>query len=82
MSQSKRILVTGATGKVGQHFIEQFLNDPTFDSFIVRALCHHRTLDSHDRLEDLIQEAHLPGGHGTDELEGQWHHALIHHDSG
>ncbi|MEO8608074.1 MAG: NAD(P)-dependent oxidoreductase [Chloroflexota bacterium] len=51
MSQIKRILVTGATGKVGQHFIERFLQDKAFDSFIVRALCHNRKLDTHDRLE-------------------------------
>lgn len=51
MSQTKRILVTGATGKVGQHFIQRFLKDHAFDSFIVRVLCHHRKLDTHDRLE-------------------------------
>jgi UDP-glucose 4-epimerase len=51
MGTTKRILVTGATGKVGQHFIQRFLRDKTFDSFIVRALCHNRKLDSHARLE-------------------------------
>ena len=51
MSQTKRILVTGATGKVGQHFIQRFLQETAFDSFIVRALCHNRKLDTQDRLE-------------------------------
>ena len=47
----KRILVTGATGKVGQVFINRLLNDSRFDTFIVRALCHSRTLDAQPRLE-------------------------------
>jgi UDP-glucose 4-epimerase len=51
MSESKRILVTGATGKVGQTFITRLLADTRFNHFIVRALCHHRTLPSHERLE-------------------------------
>lgn len=49
----KRILVTGATGKVGQTFIYRLLADPHFDAFIVRALCHNRTLPSHPRLETV-----------------------------
>ncbi len=48
---TKRILVTGATGKVGQAFINRLLNDPSFDSFIVRALCHNRKLEPRERLE-------------------------------
>jgi UDP-glucose 4-epimerase len=51
MSESKRILVTGATGKVGQMFIPRLLADARFNHFIVRALCHHRTLPPHERLE-------------------------------
>jgi nucleoside-diphosphate-sugar epimerase len=49
--QVKRILVTGATGKVGTHFIRRFLADPRFDAAIVRALCHQRTLPAGPRLE-------------------------------
>jgi UDP-glucose 4-epimerase len=48
---TKRILVTGATGKVGRAFIQRFLADPRFDDFTVRALCHNRRLDPHRRLE-------------------------------
>lgn len=47
----KRILVTGAAGKVGQVFIKRLLTDSKFDQFIIRALCHNRMLEPHDRLE-------------------------------
>lgn len=49
----KRILLTGATGKVGRVFLDRFLSDPKFDDFIVRALLHNRKLEPHDRLEML-----------------------------
>jgi nucleoside-diphosphate-sugar epimerase len=45
----KRILVTGATGKVGSHFIQRVLNE-SGDSTI-RALCHSRRLEPRERLE-------------------------------
>ncbi len=51
MAETKRILVTGATGKVGQAFINRLYATPEFDAFIVRALCHNRQLDPRDRLE-------------------------------
>ncbi|MCC6606910.1 MAG: NAD(P)-dependent oxidoreductase [Anaerolineae bacterium] len=51
MSPQKRILVTGATGKVGQAFIDRFLAEPQFDAFVVRALCHNRVLTPQDRVE-------------------------------
>jgi nucleoside-diphosphate-sugar epimerase len=51
MSETKRILVTGATGKVGRTFIGRFLTAPQFDSFVVRALCHNRALPPQERLE-------------------------------
>lgn len=51
MSQTKRILVTGATGKVGQAFIRQILNGPQREPVIVRALCHNRQLEPGERLE-------------------------------
>jgi UDP-glucose 4-epimerase len=51
MTQKKRILVTGATGKVGQHFIKRLFQNPAFEDFTVRALCHHRQLEAHERLE-------------------------------
>jgi nucleoside-diphosphate-sugar epimerase len=51
MTRAKRILVTGATGKVGRAFIARFLADSRFDGFTVRALCHNRTLDPDRRVE-------------------------------
>lgn len=48
---SERILVTGATGKVGQAFIRRCLSDPALERFTVRALCHHRRLTPQARLE-------------------------------
>ncbi len=47
----KRILVTGATGKVGQSFIQRVLSDPELRDFRVRALCHNRLLRERERLE-------------------------------
>jgi nucleoside-diphosphate-sugar epimerase len=51
MSDTKRILVTGATGKVGQVFIRRLFENSKFDGFIVRALCHNRMLEAHKRQE-------------------------------
>ena len=44
-------LVTGATGKVGRHFIERFLDEERFSAARLRALCHNRMLDAHDRVD-------------------------------
>jgi len=46
-----RILVTGATGKVGQAFIARLLADETRRDAVVRALCHNRKLPARDRVE-------------------------------
>jgi UDP-glucose 4-epimerase len=51
---SPRILVTGATGKVGQRFIARLLDDGAFSRFTVRALCHHRKLEVGPRLEVVM----------------------------
>ena len=48
-----KVLVTGATGKVGSVFITQFLNEQRFADAKVRALCHNRSLDAGPRLEVL-----------------------------
>jgi nucleoside-diphosphate-sugar epimerase len=45
------VLVTGATGKVGQAFLPRLLADPRFPDTRVRALCHNRTLPPQQRLE-------------------------------
>lgn len=51
MTNPNRILITGATGKVGQTFIRRLLADPAFDRFTLRALCHRRELPANPRLE-------------------------------
>jgi UDP-glucose 4-epimerase len=47
------ILVTGATGKVGQAFIRRVLSSPDerLVGITIRALCHHRLLQPEARLE-------------------------------
>ncbi|WP_331376926.1 NAD-dependent epimerase/dehydratase family protein [Sinorhizobium chiapasense] len=45
------ILVTGATGKVGRHFIAGLLDDPRFSKARIRALCHNRLCPETDRVE-------------------------------
>ncbi|WEX90740.1 NAD(P)-dependent oxidoreductase [Sinorhizobium garamanticum] len=45
------ILVTGATGKVGRHFIAGLLDDPRFSEARIRALCHNRLCPETDRVE-------------------------------
>jgi len=51
MTETKCMLVTGATGKVGQTFIRRLLAEPQFDAFVLRALCHNRKLNTHSRLQ-------------------------------
>jgi UDP-glucose 4-epimerase len=46
-----RVLVTGATGKVGGNFIRRILNDPAHAHTIIRALCHNRQPQPHERIE-------------------------------
>lgn len=50
---TRRLLITGATGKVGQATIRRLLNNPQYDDFVVRALLHNRALAPHDRLETV-----------------------------
>jgi len=47
----KHILVTGATGKVGSHFIRRILGSSAHQEIIIRALCHNRVPRPHERME-------------------------------
>jgi len=47
----KRILVTGATGKVGSSFINRVLGAHSDPNVTIRALCHNRRLEPRPRLE-------------------------------
>lgn len=46
-----QLLVTGATGKVGQAFLKRFLADTKWQDARVVALCHNRALPETDRLK-------------------------------
>lgn len=46
-------LVTGATGKVGRHFITSLLDEPRFSEARIRALCHNRLLEETERVSVL-----------------------------
>ena len=48
---AKVILVTGATGKVGQTFIRRLLESEPHSEYRIRALCHNRTFEASDRVE-------------------------------
>jgi UDP-glucose 4-epimerase len=50
VSTTKRILITGATGKVGRTFIDRLLGDPGYDDWSIRALCHDRALAPSERV--------------------------------
>jgi nucleoside-diphosphate-sugar epimerase len=60
------LLLTGATGKVGSHFLRYFLADDRFADARVRAVCHNRLIDGSDRVDvvrgsiadrDLVEHA-------------------------
>ena len=46
-----KVLVTGATGKVGQVFLSRLFATEKFKGATARALCHNRLLEETDRLE-------------------------------
>ena len=46
-----KILVTGATGKVGRAFINRIVNGNELPDATIRALCHNRTLPEQEGLE-------------------------------
>jgi nucleoside-diphosphate-sugar epimerase len=46
-----KLLLTGATGKVGRNFLETFLGLATHRHATVVALCHNRTLPATERVE-------------------------------
>jgi len=46
-----KFLITGATGKVGQHLIERIMSSAEFSAAEIVALCHNRVLSEHARLK-------------------------------
>ena len=55
-SDSKLLLITGATGKVGRAVVTRLLAEPAFAHWRVRALCHQRVLPAHPRVESVRGE--------------------------
>jgi UDP-glucose 4-epimerase len=53
MPASKTLLITGATGKVGQAFLRRFLGEERWGAWRVRALCHQRMLPPQERVESV-----------------------------
>ncbi len=51
MNKARKILITGATGKVGKTLIKRLLHESKFDSLTIRALCHNRPLEEHPCIE-------------------------------
>ena len=47
----KNILVTGATGKVGMHFIHRMLSGEKLNEVTIRALCHNRRPEPNPQME-------------------------------
>ena len=45
------VLITGATGKVGQIFLQRFLRDEAWSGAKIRALCHNRIVETTDRVQ-------------------------------
>jgi nucleoside-diphosphate-sugar epimerase len=50
----KLLLVTGATGKVGQALIKRLLSSEQYSEFKIRALCHHREPEPNERIEVIF----------------------------
>jgi len=48
-----KILLTGATGKVGRHFVERFLESEAHQNWTLRALVHERPSPAHPRIESV-----------------------------
>ncbi|MBP3124677.1 NAD(P)-dependent oxidoreductase [Thalassospira sp. ER-Se-21-Dark] len=46
-----KILITGATGKVGKAFLAAFLDNPKYTSAKIVALCHNRKVEAGERVE-------------------------------
>jgi nucleoside-diphosphate-sugar epimerase len=51
---NRKILVTGATGKVGQTFIKRLLDDEEFADVSLRAFCHNRRVEETERVEVVL----------------------------
>jgi nucleoside-diphosphate-sugar epimerase len=67
-----RLLVTGATGKVGQAFLPAFLREPRFADWDVVALCNNRVIEATDRAS-VVKGSIADAGVVADALQGVTH---------
>jgi UDP-glucose 4-epimerase len=67
-----RILVTGATGKVGSHFIDRILQSEGHSNLLIRALCHNRLPKPDPRLE-IVQGSITDRGVVSTAMHGVTH---------
>lgn len=67
-----RLLVTGASGKVGQTFLPAFLAEQRFARWEVVALCNNRLIETRDRLS-VIRGSIADPAVVSDALEGVTH---------
>lgn len=67
-----KLLVTGASGKVGQVFLPAFLADPRFSQWDVVALCNNRQVDLRPRLS-VVQGSIADAQAVSRALEGVTH---------
>jgi nucleoside-diphosphate-sugar epimerase len=67
-----RLLITGATGKVGRAFIARFLAEPRFGDWVARGLCHNRVLDPQPRLE-IVRGSMAEAGDVARAMDGVTH---------
>ncbi len=67
-----RLLVTGASGKVGQAFLPAFLREPRFSGWDVVALCNNRVIERRDRVA-LVKGSIANAKVVADALQGVTH---------
>ena len=46
-----RLLITGATGKVGRNFLDRVLSDEVLAGWDLRVICHNRSIEPSERIE-------------------------------
>lgn len=74
-----KILITGATGKVGKAFLAAFLDNQQYASAKVVALCHNRRIEAGERVEVLTGSLSDPAAiaHAMDGVTHVIHMAAV-----
>ncbi|WP_417833105.1 NAD-dependent epimerase/dehydratase family protein [Thalassospira xiamenensis] len=74
-----KILITGATGKVGKAFLAAFLDNQRYSSAKVVALCHNRRIETSERVEVIAGSLSSPDAvaHAMDGVTHVLHMAAV-----